>query len=92
MKAHWDLIPPETDILITHTPPKDVLDQSSKGRSLGREELAYRLAETKVQVHVFGHIHASYGKLEKHGRLYINGSSIQSGKGVRNKPIVFTLS
>jgi len=35
MRAKWDLIPERTDILITHTPPLDVLDRNRHGRACG---------------------------------------------------------
>jgi len=92
MNKHWDLIPNATDILITHTPPKEILDQSSRGHSLGCEELSKRIEEVKPQVNVFGHIHNSYGQIQKNGILYINGSNIKTGVGIVNQPIVFELN
>jgi Icc-related predicted phosphoesterase len=52
-----DTIPRDTDILITHGPPKGHLDA---GR-LGCESLLNEVGRVKPKLHVFGHIHAGYG-------------------------------
>lgn len=91
MRAHWDLIPPHTDVLITHTPPYGILDQSSSGQVLGCEVLQERLSSVCPKVHVFGHIHASYGKVQDRSTIYINASSINSQYELINPPVVFDL-
>lgn len=92
MKLHWDLIPSNTDILITHTPPYGILDSASSGKVLGCEELLRRSRLIQPKVHVFGHIHASYGQKEIDNTLYINGSNMDSAKGLVNPPMTFELS
>ncbi len=91
MKAHWDLIPKDVDILITHTPPHGILDRSRSGKSLGCEELSKRLRALQVKVHIFGHIHASYGEKTIGTTKYINASNINSSKGLVNAPITFEM-
>jgi predicted phosphohydrolase len=59
--THWDLIPAETDILITHGPPYDILDQCSHGQRVGCEELLNTIQIIKPKLHVFGHIHEARG-------------------------------
>jgi Icc-related predicted phosphoesterase len=89
MKNHWDLIPPDIDVLVTHTPPYGILDQTSSGRFVGCEELAKRLTSLSVRLHVFGHIHASYGKEVIGDTTFINASNFDTEKGLVNPPIVF---
>ena len=91
MKYYWDLMPEKIDVLITHTPPYGILDKTSSGRSIGCEELAKKLVWLKPKVHIFGHVHASYGKKETPDTLHINASNINSSKGLVNKPIIFEL-
>ena len=91
IKKHWDLIPDNTDILLTHTPPYRILDKSSSGTSQGCEELRKKVEMIRPRVHLFGHIHASYGRRKKNGIIFINGSSIKTGVGIVNKPKVFEL-
>lgn len=63
IKKYWDNIPDDTDVLITHGPPKGVLDNSIEwGPGLGCEELAKRVAEVRPTIHIFGHIHGGYGR------------------------------
>lgn len=47
---------PEVDILVTHTPPYGVMDNS-----LGSKALAEVLKDRQLKLHVFGHIHEGYG-------------------------------
>ena len=91
MKAHWDLIPPDTDILITHTPPYGILDQTRSGRSIGCEELTKRIAELDLRIHIFGHIHGSYGKCKIGNTQYFNASNMDSAKGLVNPPFVIEI-
>jgi len=89
MKPHWDLIPKDIEILITHTPPFGILDKPRSGTSIGCEELSKRLEELDLKFHVFGHVHASYGEEQRGKTKYINASNINSSKGLVNQPIVF---
>lgn len=70
----WALIPPSTDVLITHGPPRNILDEVGKGEHAGCVDLAARLDDLSVRVHAFGHIHESSGLLEQDGRVYVNAS------------------
>lgn len=56
------MIPPDVDILITHTPPLDTLDVARCGYSVGCPDLKARLPDlTQCRLHVFGHIHEDHG-------------------------------
>ena len=76
IKKHWDKIPEGTDVLITHGPAMGHLDQSvPKGlvsswsstfivpatEHVGCEELDIAVQVIRPKVHIFGHIHGSYG-------------------------------
>ncbi len=91
MKVHWDMVPEEVDILITHTPPYGILDKPRTGRHLGCEELSKKLATISPKVHIFGHVHASYGQETIGETRYINASNIDSRRGLVNAPVVFEL-
>lgn len=89
----WARIPADIDILITHTPPKGILDRSSRGVSFGCPELARELGRIAPRVHCFGHVHASAGEAKRGETLFINASSVASGRaGGMHRPISFTLS
>lgn len=50
-------VPPQTDILVTHGPPKHHLDLD-----LGCPQLLREVWRVKPRLHVFGHCHCAYGK------------------------------
>lgn len=63
IKAVWDKIPENMDMLITHGPPHHILDWVGRDR-VGCEDLRNTLDRVQPQVHVFGHIHAGHGKAQ----------------------------
>jgi Icc-related predicted phosphoesterase len=71
----WALIPDNTDILITHGPPKGILDLCPDGFQAGCEELFKRVMVVKPKIHVFGHIHFSYGVKHFDGITFVNAST-----------------
>jgi predicted phosphohydrolase len=52
-------IPTETDVLITHTPPRFHLDLPA---GLGCDFLLHEVWKVRPRVHIFGHVHAGYGR------------------------------
>lgn len=96
LKAKWDLIPDDIDVLITHGPPHMVLDEApdiytGKPRNVGCEELMKAVERVKPKFHCFGHIHEGYGQLVKNGTHFINASICDMGYRPINKPIIFKL-
>ncbi|MBX2878036.1 MAG: metallophosphatase domain-containing protein [Saprospiraceae bacterium] len=87
MKQHWEIIPEATDVLITHTPPKGILDTSRSGRRLGCDYLRSELERIQPRLHVFGHVHASYGQIQLGPTHFINATSIRSQAQSMNAPI-----
>lgn len=88
IKKHWDLIPNDTDILVTHGPPHMILDDANaRGYSnhVGCEDLYKKILETSVKLHVFGHIHEGRGHKYLDGRTYVNASSLD-GSYIFDKP------
>ncbi|KAK3359910.1 hypothetical protein B0T25DRAFT_114304 [Lasiosphaeria hispida] len=58
----WDAIPPNTDILITHTPPYTHCDRGPlTDVSLGCEILQKTLWRVRPRLHICGHIHPGRG-------------------------------
>lgn len=64
LQAVWDLIPPDTDVLITHGPPFEILDECYDGRRVGCAALAGTVRRIKPALHLFGHIHEGYGCMD----------------------------
>lgn len=58
---------PENSILISNSPPKEHLDVSSSGQSLGSTAVRDIIIAKNPLLVVCGHIHESSGKIEKFG-------------------------
>ena len=52
---------PNVNIVMTHGPPKYILDRAGDRSSAGCEHLRRAVCRAKPQLHCFGHIHGSYG-------------------------------
>lgn len=97
IKKKWDLIPEDTDILITHGPPFGILDKvkySSRGNPhgfAGCEELRNAIERIQPRLHVFGHVHEGYGQLTlkctPRDILCVNASIMDEKYRPVNKPI-----
>jgi len=72
----WSMIPDNVDVLVTHGPPRGILDEAGRGIRVGCPYLLERVMEIAPPLHVFGHIHEVYGKLEKNGTTFINASIV----------------
>ena len=91
LKEKWSLIPPETDILITHGPPYSYLDLSGHGNiKCGCELLLDRVMTVKPKIHIFGHVHGSYGYKFNGTTHFINAAVLNEQYKYRNKPLTFT--
>jgi Icc-related predicted phosphoesterase len=91
INKHWKLIPPDTDILITHGPVFGILDTVMNDRHVGCKDLLIKVKEVKPKVHVCGHIHESYGKIRKNETLFINACVLNESYEFINPPLTFQL-
>lgn len=92
----WSLIPEDTDILITHSPPYGMFDEvkcsyTGHYKHVGSTSLISKWADLEAKIHIFGHIHEDYGVISDHDghRLvyYINASHVNELYEPVNKPI-----
>ncbi len=89
---HWNLIPENTDVLITHGPSYLTLDATRSGLRVGCQGLAEKISELpNLKIHVFGHIHEAAGIVEKNGITYVNASILDLYYNVRNSPVILHL-
>jgi Icc-related predicted phosphoesterase len=61
LSKKWELIPNDTDILISHSPPYGVGDNTPQGLNVGSALLLSRIEHVKPALSVFGHIHNGRG-------------------------------
>lgn len=58
---YWDVIPDDTDILVTHGPAKGILDLTESANNwftqCGCKSLLNKIVAVEPKYHIFGHIH-----------------------------------
>lgn len=91
LRARWSLIPSDTQVLITHTPPRSIFDLTSLSENVGCEELALAVKKLRPLLHVFGHIHEAYGIHTVGETTYINACNSNLQYQPIQPPIVFDL-
>jgi Icc-related predicted phosphoesterase len=91
----WSLIPENTEILITHSPPKYIMDVINRGpypQNTGSDSLREKVKKMNHKLHVFGHIHEGYGKEEierltdGHKIILVNASHVNERYQPVNAP------
>src|ERR1035437_3419591 len=91
----WALIPDNTDILMVHSPPYGIMDETVDGRKVGCRALLNRIEEIQPRLVVFGHIHRNYGLFNDRKRfprtLFVNASNCDETYDPVNKPIILNL-
>lgn len=74
-KDKWSKIPDNTNILITHGPPYNILDKNAGGQKCGCPYLRSRIEKLKnLKLHLWGHIHESFDNIFNNNVLCINAS------------------
>jgi Icc-related predicted phosphoesterase len=91
IKKHWDLIPSDTDILITHGPPFGIGDKLVTGVPVGCEELLLAVERVQPKVHLFGHIHEAYGEQVINKTRFINASVLNENYVIQNEAVCVDL-
>ena len=89
LKAKWDLIPTDIDILITHGPAWGYVDKViGQTQNLGCELLADRIKVVKPKIHVCGHIHSAYGYYFDGDTHFINAAVLSENYNYTNEPMI----
>lgn len=91
-QAKWDLIPPDTDVLVTHGPPFGILDECYDGRRVGCPALASTVRRINPRLHLFGHIHECHGRTAdptgRAGTTFVNACICDQQYRPVNPPMV----
>ena len=88
LKGKWDMIPMNTDILITHGPAWGFVDTIfGTTTHLGCELLTERIKTVKPKIHVCGHIHSGHGYVFDGTTHFINASVLGERYTYDNKPL-----
>ncbi|HIB69648.1 MAG TPA: metallophosphoesterase [Phycisphaerales bacterium] len=93
LRKVWSKIPDDTDVLLTHGPPYDILDRCYDGRRVGCQDLRDRVSELKqLKAHIFGHIHEGYGRHREGDCTHYNASICDLGqRRAENVPWLFEI-
>lgn len=92
IREHWDKIPVNADIVITHGPVANILDYiPSSDQYVGCKDLAVKIEEISPKLFVCGHIHEGYGVFSKNNTLYVNAAVCNAEYKPVNQPIVINL-
>ena len=85
-----ELIPADSDVVVTHKPPVMILDESA-GVHWGNAPLRNRILQVKPRYHLFGHAHNSCGIVERNGIVFSNAALLDDMNHLVRKPKIFTL-
>ena len=90
-RATWSRIPAETRVLVTHGPPRGILDGTEPdGEHVGCPYLLDAVrARPAIRAHVFGHIHEAYGEALEGETLFVNASTCDLRYAAVNPPLAF---
>lgn len=94
----WEKIPPDTDVLITHGPPRGQLDlimpnmvRPYENPNVGCSDLMNRVDIVRPKYHIFGHIHCGYGFFHGKDTTFLNSAVCDESYNPTNWPHEFSL-
>lgn len=88
IQQHWNKIPENTDILITHGPPAGILDTTTNFQKTGCEDLLNTVLKIRPAFHIFGHIHEAHGIITQASTTFVNAAILDEKYRIKNKPIM----
>lgn len=104
VEQHWLRVPANIDVLLTHGPPHNVLDevivpdsiksagvQDTADSHVGCRGLLQRVRQLSVPVHIFGHIHEGYGIHRIDKTRFFNTSQLDNRYQLANQPVVIDI-
>jgi Icc-related predicted phosphoesterase len=88
IQQHWNKIPTDTDILITHGPAYGKVDKVvGHYDNLGCSDLRDTINIIKPKIHVCGHIHTGYGYVCNEHTHFFNAAVLNESYNYAHKPI-----
>lgn len=87
---HFEKIPDGVDVLITHRPPLGIMDSIDDNLHYGSSILLDKVSHIKPKMHLFGHVHDSYGTMNWKGITFSNAGVTDWKYDVRYFPRLLT--
>lgn len=84
----WSKILEKLDVLITHIPPFRVRDQTVFKQHVGCKKLLEMVQKIAPKIHIFGHIHESYGDMIVRLTHFYNVCYLDAIYTPKNHPIL----
>ncbi len=95
IQKYWDNIPEGLDILLAHSPPYGIMDETHHpgyaSEHIGSKSLLKRIKKVKPKYVVFGHNHGEGGVVEKDDIVYINASLLNEKYRMCKKPTILEI-
>lgn len=90
LTEYWKIIPDDTDVLITHSPPYMIGDYVPWSAKHEGSQSLYRevVDRIKPRLHCFGHIHEGYGVVNMDDIKFVNASCLDADYMAVNEPII----
>ena len=85
LAANYAAIPDDTDILITHQPPQEILDHA-EDYGYGSPELRDAVLRIHPLAHLFGHIYDAVGLVRFGGTVFSNGAVLDGNYAPHPRP------
>ncbi len=90
LESKWELIPPDTDVIVVHGPPRGygdgVVRVDGGAENTGCPHLLAKIAEVKPRLVVFGHIHEGRGQWQLGPTTLANVTLLDVAYRVRYQP------
>jgi Icc-related predicted phosphoesterase len=91
IRAKWDLIPPDVDVLVTHGAPRGIRDNATGYGNIGCEELLKAVERIQPKYHIFGHVHDGYGQSLIGKTTFMNVCICDMDYKVVNSPMILDI-
>lgn len=88
---HYEQIPENIDILITHRPPLGILDSVDDNIHYGSSILLDKVSKIKPKMHMFGHVHSAYGTMNWNGTTFSNAGLTDWKYDIRYSPQILEI-
>lgn len=93
IQKYWDMIPSDTDILVSHGPVYGKLDYVPESREyVGCMDLKDVVEKIVPKLFVCGHIHSGRGVIPTTTTTFVNASVLDNGYDMVGDPIVIDLN
>lgn len=90
LMREYEKIPPDTNIIVSHSPPYQICDRTLRGEPVGSKALRVRMMELpQLEYVICGHIHEARGRAKLDQIQVLNVASKDEYYNLRQEPITW---